>query len=73
MPSTSSASSSGQDFKNTTVAHINLPDKVNVEKLIKLVQQHRVLYDNKDPNYRNKEKKEEVWNSIGKTLGVPGA
>lgn len=71
MPSTSRANA--EDFKNTTVSHINGSEKISGIKLIKLVQEHRVLYDNKDPNYRNKQKKEEVWNSIGKILNVPGA
>lgn len=45
---------------------------VTITKLIKLVQEHPVLYDSKNLNYRNKKHREDAWNAIAETLGESG-
>lgn len=39
-----------------------------VDKLFELVQNHRVLYDSKDPQWTNKTLKGQLWNTIAKEL-----
>lgn len=46
--------------------------KLAAVSLIKLVQEHPVLYDANHVHYRNKKKTEEAWNAIANILGVTG-
>ena len=42
----------------------------NVISLIQLYESHRLLWDTNDPNYKNKYKRENSYNSIARDLGV---
>ncbi|XP_071950051.1 uncharacterized protein [Antedon mediterranea] len=46
--------------------------KMNIEKLILLVQQNKILYDKSSNEYKQDKQKADVWKAIGNEVGVDG-
>ncbi|KAH9366866.1 hypothetical protein HPB48_017788 [Haemaphysalis longicornis] len=46
--------------------------KFNAEALVELVRPHRFLYDNRQPDFKDTELKENRWHLIGAELGLTG-
>lgn len=62
-----SVSNNSKSVKGT-----NDHEKIPVTELIKLVQEHPVLYDETHFSYRSRQRKEETWNEIARKLGASG-
>ncbi len=43
--------------------------KINVELLVSLVSEHKELYDKRDSDYKNLDKREMLWSVIAEQMG----
>ena len=50
----------------------SLSENIDDELLISIVRKNPVLYDKTLKDYKNKELKLDIWESIGETLGCTG-
>lgn len=41
-------------------------------QIIDYVKQHPILYNPKNPDYKNKTKRDKIWNDLGIILNKPG-
>ena len=57
------------EFK--TVAHVEF-DTMDEEKLIIEVEKHKMLYDKRNADYFDSDKKAKIWEEIGNMLGFDG-
>ncbi|KAF5308837.1 hypothetical protein FQR65_LT00537 [Abscondita terminalis] len=64
----------GKVVKRNTDSKITVKEKETLsdEKLIKLVFEHKELYDSDQINYSNIKLKKQVWLDIGEALNIPG-
>lgn len=46
--------------------------KMNVELLVSLVSEHKELYDKRDSDYKNLDKRELLWSGIAQQMGLDG-
>ena len=46
--------------------------KMNVELLVSLVSEHKALYDKRDSDYKNLDKRELLWSGIAEQMGLDG-
>ncbi len=44
--------------------------KMNVELLVSLVSEHKELYDKRDSDYKNLDKREMLWSVIAEQMGT---
>ena len=44
---------------------------MNIEKFIAIYQTKRLLWDTRDPEYHNRQKREDMWKEISTKLNIP--
>lgn len=42
------------------------------DQIIDFVKQHPLMYNPKEPGYKEREKKDRLWNDLGEKLNKPG-
>ncbi len=58
--------------KTTKGRHKKMRGKMNAELLVSLVSEHKELYDKRDSDYKNLDKREMLWSVIAEQMGFYG-
>ncbi len=60
-------------YETTKGRNKKMRGKMNVELLVSLVSEHKELYDKRDSDYKNLDKREMLWSVIAEQMGLYGS